>query len=320
MKFQKTLFAAVLISLPLAARPATAAPQDLPAALPAAEVTSEIVTIRMKDGSVLLARIVDQNDERMKIVTAGGVAMEIPRDQVERIDRNGNGNAELRPSDSNYTRLLFSPTGRPLAKGAGYFSDHYVVFPSVAYGITDNFSISGGVSIVPGLDLDEQLFYIAPRFGKQFSDHVAVSGGVLWARGGEGEDDQLGVGVAMATFGKPDKSLTVGGGVARTVERYTEWQYVNGRERFETVRDVSYTPVIVFGGTARLSRRLAFVSENWLILHDDFKLSEQPFALGLRFLGDRLSADVGLILVGEVIEEGFPVPWLSVSYHFGKKR
>ncbi len=320
MKFQKTLTAAVLAAFPLLARPVAAAPQDPPASTAVSEPTSEIVTIRMKDGSVLLARIVDQNHERLKVVTRGGVAMEIPRDQVERIDERAAGETEGRLSDSNYTRLLFSPTGRPLAKGAGYFSDHYVVFPSVAYGLTDNFSISGGVSIVPGLDLDEQLFYLAPRIGKQFSDRFAVSGGALWARGGEGEEDQLGVGFLMATFGQPDKSVTVGGGLARTVERYTEWQYVNGRERFETFRDVSYTPVIVFGGTARLSRRIAFVSENWLILHDDFKLSEQPFALGLRFLGDRLSADVGLILVGEVIEEGFPVPWLSVSYHFGGKK
>ncbi len=224
------------------------------------------------------------------------------------------------PKDSNYTRLLFSPTGRPLAKGTGYFSDHYVVFPSVAYGLTDNLSISGGVSIIPSLGLSEQLFYVAPRFGKQFSDRVAVSAGVLWARGGEGEDDQVGVGFAMATFGQPDKSLTVGAGAARTVERYTQWQYVNGRERIETIRDVSYTPLIVIGGTARLSRRLALVSENWLILHDDFKLSEQPFALGLRFLGDKLSADVGVILVGELIDEGFPIPWLSVTYHFGDKK
>jgi hypothetical protein len=317
MKFYTPLFVAVLVFLPVWAGSAPIEPQDPKASFPPVEITSQIVTIRMKDGSLLVARIVDQKDERLEIVTAGGVAMEIPRDKM---DRHVDGDAEARPSDSNYTRLLFSPTGRPLAKGTGYFSDHYVVFPGVAYGLTDNLSISGGVSVIPGLGLGEQLFYVAPRFGKQFSDRVAVSAGVLWARGGEGEDEQLGVGFAMATFGQPDKSLTVGGGLARTVERYTEWQYVNGRERFQTFSDVSYTPVIGFGGTARLSRRVAFVSENWLVLHDDFKLSEQPFALGLRFLGDNLTADVGVILVGELIEEGFPVPWLSVSYHFGRKR
>lgn len=320
MKFFKPLVTIALISLPLAARPALAHSGDSQAPPAVAEATAEIVTIRLKDGSTLLARIVDQNDDRLKIVTAGGVAMELPRESVDRIEQRSTPDAESRPSDSNYTRLLFSPTGRPLEKGTGYFSDHYVVFPGVTYGVTDNFSISGGVSVIPGLGLSEQLFYVAPRFGKQFSDRVAVSGGVLYARGGEDDEGQLGLGFAMATFGQPDKSLTVGGGVARTVDSYTQWSSADGRGRYETRRDVSYTPVIVFGGTARLSRRIAFVSENWLILHDDFKLSEQPFALGLRFLGDRLSADVGVILVGEVIDEGFPVPWLSVSYHFGRKK
>ena len=28
-------------------------------------------------------------------------------------------------------------------------------------------------------------------------------------------------------------------------------------------------------------------------------------------------ADVGVILFKEALEEGFPVPWVSVSYHFG---
>lgn len=50
--------------------------------------------------------------------------MQIPRDEVERIEEPTAGETEGRLSDSNHTRLLFSPTGPPLAKGAGYFSDH----------------------------------------------------------------------------------------------------------------------------------------------------------------------------------------------------
>jgi hypothetical protein len=26
------------------------------------------------------------------------------------------------------------------------------------------------------------------------------------------------------------------------------------------------------------------------------------------------------VLIGELIEEGFPAPWLSVTYHFGKSQ
>ncbi|MBX7184008.1 MAG: hypothetical protein K1Y01_02590 [Vicinamibacteria bacterium] len=315
---------AILTTLALAVAAASARAdetQTTPAAS-AAESPAAVVTLRMKDGSSLRARIVDQDGERYRIVTVGGLAMDVPRDAVADIDADEAGDG-ARPSDSNYTRLLFSPTGRPLGKGEGYFSDHYVVFPGFAYGLTDNLSIGAGMLVVPGLGLDEQVFFVAPRLGKQFSDRFALSAGVLFAHaGGEdwSDDENLGVGFAMATVGRPDRSLTLGLGVARTVEQYETYRMVNGRYLSESHREVSHTPVVVVGGTARLSRHLAFVSENWLVLHDDFRLSEQPFALGLRFLGDRLSADVGVILVGELIDEGFPVPWLSVTYHFGPKR
>jgi hypothetical protein len=308
--------AAVLVSLPF-----TAAAESAPSGVQAAETSSaEVVTIRLKDGSSLRARIVAEDADQLKIVTASGLAMDVPRGTVERIDHGSETGP--RPSDSNCTRLLFSPTGRPLRKGEGYFSDHYVIFPGVAYGVTDNISLGGGLSVVPGLGLGDQLYYGTVRVGKQFSDRFAISGGVLAARGGEGETDTLGLGFAMATLGRPDKSLTLGAGVARTVQE--EYYYTPGTRTSPGVggyRNKSlYTPVIMVGGTVRLSPHMAFVSENWLILKDDFKLSEQPFALGLRFLGDKLTADVGLVLVGEVIEEGLPVPWLSVTYHFGKKK
>ena len=61
-------------------------------------------------------------------------------------------------------------------------------------------------------------------------------------------------------------------------------------------------------------------SASWLILGKEFDLSQQPFGLNLRFFSGRISADVGFVLVAEILEEGFPVPWLSFSYHFGPSR
>lgn len=323
MKQFRPFVMAILVALPLCAV-AQDTPPPPPTPTPAeGGPTAEVVTIRLKDGGVLRARIIDQDEQRLRIVTVGGLAVDIPPALVDRIDRAGSGTeVPPRPSDSNYTRLLFSPTGRPLGKGEGYFSDHYVFFPGVAYGVTDNISVGGGLTVVPGLGISEQLYYATARAGKQFSERFAVSGGVLYAAGGESDDEaELGVGFGMATFGRPDKSLTLGGGVARTREYDT--LYIgnpNGTYRLERVSNVSYTPVVMFGGTIRMSRRTLLVSENWLILSDHFKLSEQPFALGVRFLGDRLSADVGFVFIGEVIEEGFPAPWLSVTYHFGRRK
>lgn len=321
MKLFKTLVALVLLAVPVAATAQDASPPREPSNRQPGDSAAEVVTIRLKDGSSLRARIVDQNGERLRIVTLGGLAMEIARTSLDRVETAGNGNEASRPSDSNCSRLLFSPTGRPLARGEGYFSDHYVIFPGATYGLTDHLSLGGGVSVIPGLGLNEQLFYVSPRFGRQFTDQVAASVGLLYAHEGDaGPEGHLAVGFAVATLGRPERSVTIGAGAVRTVsEEYYNHQ-VNGETRGDFRYQASYTPIVMVGGTARLSRRIALVSENWLILGDGFKLSEQPFALGLRFLGDRLTADVGVILVGEVIEEGFPLPWLSVSYHFGRSR
>jgi hypothetical protein len=67
-------------------------------------------------------------------------------------------------------------------------------------------------------------------------------------------------------------------------------------------------------------QRLLGILWRFLLLGDDFRLSRQPFGLALRFFGERISADVGVVFVGEVLKEGLPIPWLSVSYHFGPSR
>jgi hypothetical protein len=206
------------------------------------------------------------------------------------------------PGDPNYSRLLFAPTGRPLEKGDGYLSDYELLFPGGAYGITDNLSIAGGVSVIPGLGLDEQLLYVSPKLGWNLSDRAAVSVGGLFARAGGGEYDQaesLGIGYAVGTFGRRDRSLSVGLGAAKA----------SGED--------GALPLLMLGGTTTVSRHIALVGETWLWLGEDFDIGQQPIGLGVRFFDERLSADVGVILLGDLLDEGFPLPWVSVTYRFG---
>jgi hypothetical protein len=207
--------------------------------------------------------------------------------------------------DPNHTRLMFAPTGRPLRRGEGYFSDHELAFPGFAVGLTDNFSLAGGVSMVPGLGLGEQLTYISPKLGWQLSDRAAVSvGALVVGAGGFDNGAAVGVGFAVGTFGSRDASLTVGLGAARELDN----------DHGETA------PIVVLGGQVRLSDSVALVSESWLRVGGGARFSEQPFGLAVRFFGERLSADVGVVLIGDVLDEGFPVPWVSVSYHFRRDR
>jgi hypothetical protein len=256
------------------------------------------VWIQLKDGTRIVGRIIGETDEQLEVATPSGATMRFPRAAVESITSRSAGDNVPDPNDS---RLFFAPTGRPLRKGTGQFTVHELMFPGVSYGLTDNVTLMGGVSIIPGLGLDQQLFYVAPKVGARVSDRFAVSAGYLFARvAEEGFENGAGIGFAVATLGGSDNSFTGGFGLAHS--------------------EGEVAPILMLGGQARLGRRLFFLSENWIILNGDVRLGEQPFSAGLRFCGDRVSVDFGLILVGELIEEGFPMPWLAFSYRFGSPR
>jgi hypothetical protein len=279
-----------------------------------AEDPQEPVTVVLRDGGTLRGTIVREDGDVLTFRTASGVELQVPRRAIASISR-----AEPTgwPADPNDTRLLFASTGRPLKKGDGYFSDHYVVFPGFAYGLTDHFSLAGGMSVVPAVGLERQVFYVSPRLGWQVSRNTALSVGGLYA---SASDDAAGLLFGAATVGPPDRSLTAGIGFVATREyedrRGPRGEYLGTSRRWTLHGE----PIVMVGGSLRVSRHVALLSENWLFLGNDFDLSYQPFGVGLRFFGDRVSADVGVILIGEVLEEGFPLPWLSVSYHFGPSR
>lgn len=265
-----------------------------------------LVSITLNDGTTLRGRIVQEDEDTVSIMTLGGLEVKIPRSSVissERIHGRLVGGQFYR-SDPNYSRLLLSPTGRPLRKGEGYFSDFWIFFPGVAYGLTENVSVLAGMTILPGLGLDEQLYYVAPRVSSQVSDAVAVSAGALYMTLLT-ESISGGIVFGVTTFGQEDKSFTAGLGLPFLKEEGQDFEF-------------GEHPILMLGGNVRLSGSIALVSENWFILGGDFDLSEQPFTLALRFFGERIAVDVGVLLVGSILDEGFPVPLLSFTYNFGR--
>ena len=284
------------------------------------------VVVALTDGGRLVGAIVREDEATLTLRTTSGLELLLDRGTIASVGPTSPSVPPVLPgpparelSDPNDTRLMFAPTGRPLRKGDGYLSDHYVMFPGFAYGLTDNVSVSGGLSIVPGLNLKEQVFYVSSNVGWRLSKKAAFSLGGLYATStGASEAGALLFGVA--SFGSSDRSLSVGLGLAAT--RNEEFFYdVNdnylGRKRRWSFRDA---PVLMVGGAYRVGKRLSLVTESWLFPGEDFHLSQQPLGVAVRFFGERLSVDVGFVLVAEVLDEGFPIPWLSFSYHFGPSR
>ena len=273
-----------------------------PAGATAAPAAEPLVAVSLADGSRLVGRIVAEDEGSVTVVTPDGLRAVLPRASIVSTTAAEGGR---RPSaDPNYSRLMFAPTARPLRKGDGYFSDYELLFPGVAYGITDNLSLAGGLSVIPGLGFDEQVFYVSPKLGFELGDRAAVAVGGLfagsWATAAVAGDSAR-IGFVVGTFGGPRRSVTLGLGIGDTSDSQDA------------------VPILMAGGTIPLSRRTSRSSARpGCSCTTTSGGRSSPSGSRCGSSARRLSADVGMVLVGEMLDEGFPMPWLSVTYHFGK--
>ncbi|MEM1128261.1 MAG: hypothetical protein AAGI71_16560 [Bacteroidota bacterium] len=260
-----------------------------------ADTSQTEVRVVLDTGAELVGQIVEENADTVTVLTRDGVTATVDRDRITGIYPLGTRQG-LRP-DPNRTRLLFAPTGRAVPQGQGYLADYYIFFPFVGVGVAEGVTLSGGFSLVPGLSLSSQLFYIAPKVTVWSSPtvHVAV-GGVVASVLGEGAGGIL---FTVATFGPATSAATVGLGVG-----------AGGGE-------VADRPVVLLGYEHQLSNNVKLLTENYVL---PFEGAEGlVLSGGIRFMGRALAADFGLVTVANLIGDGaFPfVPTISFAYNFG---
>jgi hypothetical protein len=258
---------------------------------------SSMVRITLKDGSNLNGKILTKDSTRIVLLSDAGMKSEIPRSNIESMERLITGpQGEYVRSDPNVSRLFFAPTGRTIAQGSGYFSDYELLFPFLAYGVTDFLTLSGGFSLIPGLP--DQLFYFSAKARVVHANLLDLSAGYFYAGlPTSGLSSSLSLPFASATIGSDLTSLTVGYGIAS----------VGG----------SSSGMMVIGGEAQLSNSFALLSENWVPLGG----SVVVYSFGMRFFGDHLAADFGLFGVSTNSGSGFPfLPWIGFAYNWGTSK
>jgi hypothetical protein len=290
------LRAALLAALLAAAPTPTASAQDTSATRnlqPSPD--SQLVVLTLKDGSILIWRVLEVTPTVVRFRSAAGESS-IPRDAIVSVRTTAAGGAhggEYWPEDPSRTRLFFAPTGRMLRKGEGYFSDAYVFFPSFQGGLSDRFTIGGGMSIIPAVGIDEQLYYLTPKVGILSGPRVNVAIGALVAGIGSLSDvGPVGIGYGVATFGGEDASVTAGAG-------------------FGFDRNSTSQALLMLGGSRRVSRNIAFVSENYLYTGSGSSVLASG---GIRFMGEKLAVDLAGFTTGA--SEIPLVPYLAFIYRF----
>lgn len=262
------------------------------------KLDTNLKTIELKDGSEFIGHIKSQDSLSIIFETQSGTKIDIKRDQIENIEDQSPD--FLIGDDPNKTRLFFAPTGKSLKAGTGYFSVNELLFPILAFGITDYLSLAGGMTIIPGAGVSDQLYYLNGKARVLHLEEFDLSAGILYTNITT-EEENLTIIYANSTYGTRDAAVTFSAGLS-----------------FSGNENSGKYPVFIIGGELKLSNSAKLLSENWILTSPE---SGKIFSLGVRFFGKKVAGDFGLLYFvdkdGESIIGGWPfIPWVGVSYNF----
>jgi hypothetical protein len=281
--------------------PASAPAQPAGPALAVTADTSQRQLIRLRDGSTVLGRITQSWGDSARVESMAGmlVLRRTNVASVKVVPASSIHGGRYWPEDPNATRLFFGPTARMLKKGEGYIANHRLFVMDGYGGVTDRFTIGGAMSLFPTDNfLKDNAYFLSPKIAVTQGERFNSAAGV-WLGGAPFNDEvegdfTFGIAYGVATWGGPEGAFTLGGG----------YGFAEGK--------LARNPMVMVGGTKRLSRRLSFVTDNWVFPN----VEDHPLvSVGLRTIGESVSWDFGAVTVLGTSETVF-VPWLGASWKF----
>lgn len=239
--------------------------------------TTAVEEVTLRDGTTLIGRIVRIGEGGVTVRTLGGLEVMVqPGDIIGVRPLYGSvRSGEFWEEDPSDSRLFLGPTARVPRAGRGYFGVYELVVASGAVGLGAQTMLAGGVSLIPGLDLDEQVFYLAPKVQVVNLPSVQAAAGLFWVKPGTSEPS-AGLVFGSVTGGSRDAALSVGLAYP-----------------FAARGGFADEPLVILGGELRADRRLKFISENWIVPGSDGMV----LSLGFRIIAKHLTVEAGAATV-----------------------
>lgn len=268
----------------------------------------EFYRLELNDGTEMIGNIIGQDSTHVYLKTKYLTKVEISHESIanlEVIPKENLKNGVYWFRNPHATRYFFAPSAFNLKKGEGYYQNTYLFLNSFNVGVTNHFSIGGGVEFISlfgsmaGGDF-QPIFFITPKVSFEATKNFRYGFGVfylnvpdLFEEGREG----AGISYAMGTYGNENRNITFGSGFS-----FTESGFDNN-------------PVFTLCGMSRFTKRTAFVSENWIIY--DGKETVGLYSYGFRFFGTKMAVDLGFINnrdIADVLLLGIPYVDFTIKF------
>jgi len=275
-----------------------------------AQDSTTYVNVALKNGNSVSGQLLHKSDAEVSILTTDLGTVMLPWSAIESV--NVISKQEIHQfANPQPTRYFFAPSAIPLKKGDKYYQNAYFLLNSIQAGLSDHFSIGGGVFVPFAL-------FITPKIGYQVAPKVHMGGGVLFATSLI-RDFNFGVGTVYGsfTYGTNEHNFTVNaglGGVNEGSGGNHQWKFAS-------------KPMFTLSGMTRISKRVLLMTENWI-----FSTSSENFdtitgqyvntvsvyngllSAGARIIGRRYAFDVGLL--SPTSSEFSAIPYIACNIKF----
>jgi len=221
--------------------------------------------------------------------------------KLEPLDKEKVVDDEYWMDNPQSTRYFFSPNAYGLKKGEGYYQNVWVMVNSFAVGVTDYFSIGGGVVPLFLFAGSPTPVWITPKFSIPVAkDKFNLGAGALMGTVLGEEETGFGILYGISTLGSKDKNISLGLG----------YGYAGG--------SWAKAPMINLNTMIRFGPKGYFISENYFIQTEG--TTALIFTLGGRHIIQNAGLDYGLVIpIISDMDSFIALPWLGITIPFGKK-
>ncbi len=274
---------------------------------------STYVSVELKNGKFIKGLLIQKSDADVTVATQdlGKVTLAWSTIRsMNMISKDGND----RTPNPHSTRYFFAPSAIPLKKGEKYYQNALFLVNSFQVGLSDHFSIGGGLVVPFAL-------FITPKLGYQVSDKVHVGGGILFATSLiRGLNFGIGTAYGSVTYGTKEHNLTLNGGLGAYNEN-------TGFGRDDYNWKFAKNPLFTLSGMTRISNRVMLMTENWFFTAKTVNYDNNGQLLnsntgykailsgGARILMERSAFDIGF-LSPTVSDIGGVIPYLAYNIKF----
>jgi len=212
---------------------------------------TSLVQIETSDGNEFIGEIVSEDSLIVILKTDKLGQITIPKNDIisrKTVNVQQIKDGKLWFDNPQATRYFWAPNGYGLKKEEGYYQNIYVLWNQFAYGVSDNFSIGGGVIPLFLFGGGATPVFITPKFSIPIQkDKFNIGGGALIGTVLGESEMSFGIVYGLTTIGTRDNnvSFSLGYGFAGG-----EW---------------AQSPLVNVSGLFRVSSRFYFITENYYI-------------------------------------------------------